>query len=221
MNNSNKVQFGATSWDEVELKQPKAGKSKDVYMRLENGSNVIRCITKPYQYQVHNFKEEGDQGFGDKIMCSAHHKSCPICELGDKPKRRWLVGIIDRKTQSVKVLDMSVSVFKSIQEFSRDEDYGEPGKYDIDIKVDKQGGATGYYTVIPKPPKALSADDVAKKDSIDLEEMTRRVTPPSPEKVQERLDSCRARKAGKTPVKMAEHTQDVEDPSQFVFPSVS
>lgn len=232
---SNKVQFGASSWDE-EIKQSNQNQTKDSYMRLESGSNVIRCVTKPYRYQVHSFKEnKDDTGYGDKIMCSAHHKSCPVCELGDKAKRRWFVGVIDRKTQSYKILDIGAQVFKSIQEFSRDEDYGEPGKYDIDIKVDKKGGPTGYYTVIPKPPKSLSEADIRVKDEqADVERLAMKVTPPTPERVQEILDGIRAKKAAKqshsapvTSSKNASHaasTEEVapeEDASQFEFPSVN
>lgn len=225
---SNVVKFGLTSWDEVELKQPtNFQKSKDLYMRLENGNNIVRCVTRPHQYLVHNFKEEGDVGFGDKIMCSSFHKECPVCAAGDKAKRRWLVGVIDRKTQTYKILDMSVSVFKAIQELSRDDDYGNPEKYDIDIKVDKQGGATGYYTVIPKPPKALSAADIDVKNKANLEDLMAKCTPPTPVKVQERLDAVRAKKTGKTPVK-ANGSKSTTTPvdmngsdEEFVFPAVS
>lgn len=226
------VKFGLTSWDEVELKQPSNfQKSKDLYMRLENGNNIIRCVTRPHQYEVHNFKEEGDTGFGDKIMCSSFHKEspCPVCALGDKPKRRWLVGVIDRKTQTYKILDMSVSVFKAIQELSRDDDYGNPEKYDIDIKVDKQGGATGYYTVIPKPPKALTATDIDIKNKVDLEDLMKKCTPPTPEKAQERLDAVRAKKSGKPTPARTNKSASVAAPvdmngsseEDFVFPAVS
>lgn len=200
---TNKIQsFGVTTWDEVELKQANSfQRSKDLYMRLENGNNVVRCVTRPHQYLVHNFKEEGDSGFGAKIMCSSFHKKCPLCDTGDRPKRRWLVGIIERKTQTYKVLDMSVSVFKAIQELSRDEDYGNPEGYDIDIKVDKQGGATGYYTVIPKPRKPLSEKDLELKNDVNHEDLLRKCTPPTPEKVQEKLDQERAKKGGQAPVR--------------------
>lgn len=228
---NNVAKFGLTSWDEVELKQPtNFQKSKDLYMRLENGNNIVRCVTRPHQYLVHNFKEEGDTGFGDKIMCSSFHKDapCPVCATGDKPKRRWLVGVIDRKTQTYKILDMSVSVFKAIQELSRDDDYGNPEKYDIDIKVDKQGGATGYYTVIPKPPKALTAADIDTKNSkANLDDLMAKCTPPTPAKAQERLDAVRAKKAGKAPAKAASRpavpTVDMNGSSdeEFVFPAAN
>ncbi|HVI40217.1 MAG TPA: hypothetical protein VM577_06120 [Anaerovoracaceae bacterium] len=229
---NNTFKFGITSWDEVEIKQANSfQRSKDVYMRLENGNNVVRCITRPHQYLVHNFKEEGDSGFGTKIMCSSFHKKCPLCEAGDRPKRRWLVGVIDRKTQASKILDMSVSVFKAIQELSRDEDYGNPEGYDIDIKVDKQGGATGYYTVIPKPKKPLSANDIDIKNGVNHEDLLKKCTPPTPEKVQEKLDQERAKKSGGGKAAPARNSKAASTPApvdmngasedDFVFPAVS
>lgn len=199
---SNNVQFGATSWDSVELKSAHGGakSNKEIWLRLDSGSNVVRCVTKPHQYLVHAFKDEGDSGFGAKIMCSSFHKSCPLCEEGNKPKRRWLVGVIDRKTQTYKILDMSVTVFKTIQELSRDDDYGNPEKYDIDIKVDKQGGATGYYNVIPKPAKPMSANDLEIKSSVNYDELLAKCTPPTPERVAEKMAFERAKKGGHSPV---------------------
>lgn len=222
------VKFGVTTWDEVEIKSGNAfqGGKKDVFMKLENGSNVVRCVTRPHQYHVHVFKEEGDSGFGDKIMCSMPgHGSCPLCEKGDRPKRRWYLGVIDRKEGRYKILDISVSVFKAIQELSRDEDYGDPMKYDIDIKVDKKGGATGYYTVIPKPPKPLTAADIEIKNAVNTEDLQRKCTPISPEKVLERIAAARARKGKGPMVKSAapsvvtvDMTGDHED---LTFPMVA
>lgn len=218
-----KMTYGLTSWDEVELKNNSFQKQKDLYMRLENGSNVLRVVTKPHQYRVHqNFKEKDAPGFGDRVMCSSFHGTCPACDKGDKAKNRWLLGVIDRRSTSFKILDISPAVFKGIQELSRDQDYGDPGKYDIDVKVDKQGGATGYYTIIPKPPRALSAQDVDIKSKIDTDDLVRRCSPPTPEKVQERLDGIAKRKAAKTGGAAASvavsDSSDSSDEETFDFP---
>ena len=66
--------------------------------------------------------------------------------------------------------------------------FGDPTKYDINIEVDKNGGATGYYTVQGYPKSPLSAADQVIKDSADLDDLKRRVTPYSPEQVQKRID---------------------------------
>jgi hypothetical protein len=187
-----KSSFGLTTWDDVEV-NPKFNKtlSRDLYMRLNSGSNPVRIITRPHQYLVHQYKEEGQKGFGDRIMCSSFNGACAVCELGDRAKRRWLVGIIDRKTQSYKILDMSVSVFRGIQELSRDENWGDPGRYDIDIKVNKEAGPSGYYMVVALPHRALSPADLELKNDADLDDLLRRCSPPTSEQVKQRLDSIR------------------------------
>lgn len=183
-----KSQFGEVTWGDTSTDINPRSDSRDTFLRLEKGSNKVRIITSPFQYTVHRYKRESDPGFGQKVMCSAVHGSCPLCNLGDKPKRRWLLGVVDRKTSSFKILDIGIAVFKSIQELTRSDDWGEPNKYDIDIKVDPNGGATNYYHVTPNLPKPLSAADVQIKDMVDMDEMKRRCNPPTADKVQERLD---------------------------------
>ena len=215
----NASKYGLTGWDDVELSNGKNMKrNRDEFIRLDSGSNVVRIVTKPHQYLVHKYKEKGDLGFGDKIMCSAFHGSCPVCELGDRPKRRWFVGVIDRKAQAYKVLDMSPAIFKSVQEFNRDEDYGEPTGYDMDIKVDKNGGATGYYTVIPKPPKPLSPEDMEIRNNADLDDLKRRCSPPTSDQTSQRLAAIRARKVARL---QAAGVTDDNSTSDDPFPAVN
>ena len=210
------AKYGLTNWDEVEVKQ-QSGQRKDLYMRLQDKNNVVRMITKPHEYMVHRYKTNPDDpGFGERIMSSLYHGRDPLVDKGLKPKRRWLVGIIDRRTQSYKILDMSVSVFKSIQDLVRDEDWGDPTQYDIDIKVDKNGGPTGYYTVIPKSKKPLSAADLDIKSQVDLDDLKRRCTPPTPEQVEELIKAIDAKSANnKKPAGQAAVEEDDEDDVDF------
>ena len=121
------------------------------------------------------------------MNCSGANGACPLCEKGDKPKRRWFLGVIDRKNNAYKILDIGFAVFKSIQTLAKDDDWGDPSRYDVDIVVDPNGGSTGYYTVVAKPPKPLTATDLVIKEENDPEDLAVRVVPPTTEKVQERL----------------------------------
>lgn len=184
-------QFGATSWDIDTGGGFKKENKKDEYLRLEQGSNVVRLVTKPHEYLVHRFKaHDKDPGYGERVLSSKFYGE-DVLEAAPynlKAKRRWLVGVIDRKTQSYKLLDISKSVFDGIRELVRDaEDWGDPSQYDIDIKVDKQGGATGYYKVIPKSKKPLSAADLEIKQNVDLENLKRKCTPPTVESMKARV----------------------------------
>lgn len=169
----------------------KAGNSKDLFLRLGEGSNELRLVTAPFQYLVHKYKKDpaNTKDFGQKIGCSALHGECQLCTAGDKAKPRWFYGVIDRKTGTYKVLDISFAVFSQIRKLARNtQRWGDPTKYDIDIVVDKNGGATGYYSVQPISKEPLSAADQQIKDSADLDDLKRRCTPPTAEMVQKRID---------------------------------
>jgi hypothetical protein len=183
--------FGEVSWNDDVFggSDKKFVNSKDLFLRLDEGSNELRLITQPFQYLVHKYKKEGEAGFGHKVSCSMVHGSCPLCADGDKAKPRWLLGVISRKTDTYKILDVSFAVYSAIRKLARNtQRWGDPTKYDIDIVVDKNGGATGYYSVQPISKEPLSASDQVKKDAIDFDDLKRRVTPPTAADVQKKLD---------------------------------
>lgn len=182
--------FGEVSWnDDVYTGGGERKNSKDLFLRLSEGSNEMRLVTQPFQYLVHKYKKEGDAGWGQKVSCSAIHGSCPLCAIGDKAKPRWLLGVISRTTGKYQILDISYAVFSQIRKLARNtQRWGDPTKYDIDIVVDKQGGPTGYYSVQPISKEPLSAEDQKIKDNVDFDDLKRRVTPLTPENVQKRID---------------------------------
>jgi hypothetical protein len=181
---------GEVSWTDTVFDASKKGNSKDSFLRLSPGSNIVRLLTLPHQYHQHKHLIEGGKKFGYRINCSGAHGSCPICEKStDKAKRRWYLGVIDRKSNTYKILDIGFAVFKAIQTLAKDDDWGDPSRYDVDIVVDPNGGSTGYYTVVAKPPKPLSAGDLVIREDNDPEALVRRATPPTPDKVLEKLQS--------------------------------
>jgi len=184
--------FGEVSWnDDVFSGDKKNSNNKDLFLRLEEGSNEMRLVTQPFQYLVHKVKKEPNnpKDFGQKVNCSAIHGSCPLCEAGDKAKPRWLIGVISRKAGAYRILDISFAVFSQIRKYARNtQRWGDPTKYDVDIVVDKAGGATGYYSVQAISKEPLSAADQVIKDGVDLDDLKRRVTPPTPDLVQKRID---------------------------------
>jgi hypothetical protein len=167
--------FGMVAWDDVELQdapQQNFVRARwDDIIKLSEGKNLLRLITKPHQYWIHKYKNhEDDPGYPDKIKCSKSLGSCPICDMKDKdgklrfPRtRRWYIGVIDRRSQAYKVLDVSPTLFRQIREFTRDEAWGDPSQYDIVVKVTKSAPPSGYYTVIPQPKTALSPGDLEVK----------------------------------------------------------
>ena len=190
--------FGEVSYnDDVYGDNKKTVNNKDLYFRLKEGTNELRLVTVPHQYIVHKYKAEGDKGFGTKIMCSAAHGSCPVCDIIDpetnKPKfpakLRWFFGAINRDTGKTQILDVGFAVYQQLRKWAKNAKWGDPAKYDIDIVVDPKGGATGYYTVQVCSKEPLSAEDQKKKDEFDLIDLKRRCTPPTVEFVLSRLEN--------------------------------
>lgn len=160
---------------------------KDLYLKLSAGSNEFRIVTSPYQYYVHSVKRDptNKKEFGRNFACTINNGRCKLCESGNKAKARWIFGIIDRKTQSYKVLDVSYAVFSQIRKLAANtQRWGDPTKYDIDIVVDKNGGATGYYSAQPIAKEPLSAKDLEIIDNIDFDYLKKRTTPPAPEVIE-------------------------------------
>lgn len=182
---------GEVDWSDDVLKiGDSKGKGKDQFLKLKPGSNLIRVLTLPHQYYQHKYKFSGEKGFGHRINCSAKHGHCPVCAEGDKPKKRWLFGVIDRGTNSYKILDVSWAVLSGVQSYAQDEDWGNTDQYDFDIVVNPNGGALGYYKAVAKPKRPLSAQDLLIRDEqMDLADLERRCTPPEPSKVEERFRS--------------------------------
>lgn len=194
--------FGEISWqDDIFGGNSEKKFVKDLFLRLDNGSNEVRLLTQPFQYLCHKYKKEGDKGYGTKVNCCAANGPCPLCEMGDKAKPRWLLGVISRKTGTYKILDVSYAVFQGIRKLAQNtQRWGDPTKYDIDISFNKNASKPNdFYAVSPVPKEPLSAADQQIRDNeVDLEDLKRRATPPTVEQVQKKLDKINGIGEGQT-----------------------
>lgn len=192
---NNKQTHGETTWDSDQNFGGKGGGSnKDLFLHLDNGSNIIRVLTNPFGYTVHqNVKKKGDAGKGQKVPCSATQENggkCVLCEMKHPNKSRWYFGVLDRKTGAYKVLDVPYMVFGPIRDLNRPpkkEIWGDPTKYDVDITVNK-ANPSAYYTVTPIPHKPLTAPEQQIRDTADLEYLKKKSEPYSYETVQKIVD---------------------------------
>ena len=166
------------------------GAQKDNFLRLRPGSNVVRILTLPHEYYQHKLVVDGGKRWGYRIGCSdvENNIDCGVCKRGDKPKRRWFLGVIDRREGTYKVLDISWSVYSSILTYVSDSDWGATDQYDIDIIVNPHGGPQDYYKTAPKPKKPLSEDDLRIKAENPSENLNKRCQPWTAERVQAELD---------------------------------
>lgn len=180
------VKNGVVEWGEPTLGNGKGGNE---FLRLNPGPNIVRLVTLPHQYHQHRYEPAGGQKWGYRINCSRSETEdrCPLCEMGNKAKRRWFVGVIERKNGKYMILDIGSQVFKMIQELAKGP-WGVPDSYDVNIAVDPNGGASNYYFVSPMPPTQLSADDIRLKEENPVSKLEERVSSPTPQSVKDRMN---------------------------------
>lgn len=183
---TNKV-IGEVSWETVGSKHNNEGGGKDSWMRLEDGQNTVRVVTNPHQYLVHKgVKRVGDKGFGEKVNCSIDE--CPLCKAGHPVSTRWYIGVIDRKSNSFKILDAAGSIVFGLKELNKNVRWGDVKKFDVDLIKNSKADPQHFYSVQPVPHTPLSAADQKIIDEADLDYLKKKTVAPTPEQVKERMD---------------------------------
>ena len=217
---NNNHKFGTTDWNEETgprkgFDKSTSGDNKIQYMKFVNGDNVVRVVLDPKKYITHKYKEEQDQGFGDWCKCSMPtHNSCPLCARKDRPKKRWLVGAIDRKSGQFRIMDISSAIYDQIKSLNQDEGWGDPKGYDINIVMNDKAVPANYYKVNPRAPKPLSEADLAIVKSVNEDELLRRCTPPEPEWVLSRINTIREKRNLSPLSELASSTSVVAEPQK-------
>ena len=156
-----KVGFGLTNWDEQMGGANTGAKRNDApkfpFARLGNGNNFFRIVTDPYKYFSIKYKNPNEKGFGKRINTAwPLHDDCPAKAAGFKPKKRYLVGVIDRSDGEIKILDMSIMVYEQLRAIKDAIDGGDIKSFDINVRVNREASATNYYMVMAQPASPLS-----------------------------------------------------------------
>lgn len=222
---------GEISWDDSGSKQRF---NREDFIKLENGTNAIRLVTNPFKYLVHKVKFENDKSFGRNVRCAGN--GCPLCAEGNKPQDAYITYAINRKDGKIKKYEFKTQIMKSIQTLRQNfVQYKDVKTFDLMIVVNPQGGATGYYTVIPGPQSPLTPSEQVEIDKLDigkLEEYCAFVSPSEvtdsierianwiaknnkdqtqPQQPQQQTQTVAKKKAPVTPVVHVEEEDEEED----------
>lgn len=178
------VTVGEVDWN-IELPGQGGSRESD-FMNLEEGENDVRVLAKPQQKYVHWVVDE--MGKKRKVDCAI--KDCPVCKRGqdgDRAKASWLVKVLNRKDNKVKLLEIGPQIFGGIQKLVDSKKWGPVSEYDITI-LRGAPGTKPLYTVVPSPHSPLTAEEkqafAAFNERVDI---SRFVTPPAPAVVAEKL----------------------------------
>lgn len=116
------------------------------FLKLENGDNKIRLVSKPVEVILHQTSEKG------KPFATApcQGEKCELCAAGKKKNYKYGYLVLSRKDGKPYIFEAPITVFRQIVGYATNEEYGDPMKYDLTIK--KEGTAPQVtYTVIASP----------------------------------------------------------------------
>jgi hypothetical protein len=180
--NENTPSIGIRAWGTIPKKTTQYDDDlpKLPFMRMQSGINCVRIITGiGVYYQVKWKGPNSKRPYGDKIRTSwpTYKDECPVKKyLGMEGKERYMVVVIDRADQELKLLDLSQLTAEQIETTLEVKNAKgkklTPRDFDISIKFDpKSKVATGYYSVVGGDSEPMSEEDLKLIADIGGEEV--------------------------------------------------
>ena len=153
MSKQTKNTKSAKNADDSFISEESLGSGSASYMKLENGDNKVRIISKPIAGYV--------EWIDDKPVRTPMSDGEPEATDDEKPPKKFIaVALIDQEDDTVKILEVTQqSIIKPIRTLANNPDWGNPFTYDINIHKSGEGLKT-KYVVTPSPKKALSKEAI-------------------------------------------------------------
>jgi len=172
-----KIVFGKTGevdWNEVETGSG-SNSSKDLFMRLEEGENVVRVMGRPFQFHVHWIQTSDNKK--RKIVSASERNSLTdkLEDAGFKRQPKWIVKVLDRDGDQFKVMEIGSQILNGIKALAQNNKWGDVRNYDLSIHRGPKGSQP-LYTVTPNPKEKLGTEFKSQFDSfeerLDLSKLT-------------------------------------------------
>ena len=166
-----KIVFGEVDWNNGDTGAP-----KNDYMKLEEGENVVRVMGNPVQYYVHWITTT--DGSKRKIVSPIDSMALVsrLEDAGFKRKATWIVKVLDRKTDTFKVLEVGSQIYNGIRSLYNNPKWGKVTDYDISIMRGPKGSQP-LYSVQPNPKEkidpSLKGKFVEFSSRVDVSKMTK------------------------------------------------
>lgn len=151
---------------EVDWNDNVKDENKSLFMRLQQGKNRIRVVSKTPVVK----KSHWVDGVGS-VLCKGNQ--CELCEEY-KLSVKYLLKVIDRTDNELKILEVTTGVFKRLCKMHKDEEWGPLINYDINIEKTGVKKKT-EYSVIPSKRYELTPEelDMIEIRNIDLKKIAR------------------------------------------------
>lgn len=159
------IHFGEVDWNS----NSGGGGNKDIFMKLVQGSNVIRVLGNPIQSHVHWVESPN----GKRKINSPVDSPALVTRLEDqgfKRKKSWYLRVLDRKEGQFKLIEVGWQIYSGIETLVKSEHWGKTTAYDITIQRGAKG-SNPLYQVNGIPPFALKKAEVEayKEFNADLD----------------------------------------------------
>lgn len=153
----------------------------DLFLKVEEKPTIIKILdASPFDNYVAHWLDEVEEG-SKSIRCWADAGSCPLCAIGDKPKKFSacfnVISLEDPALPVLRVWEAGVKIARQLKEIALDDKKGPLDRADL-------------YFSIKKVQKAKAVEYILERiRSRDLEEETG-VKPLPDSKVAEFLADC-------------------------------
>lgn len=150
-------------YDKIEEQYGLASARGD-WMRLVQGDNVVRIVSKFENYAVH-----WDPETKRSVICIGK-EHCKYCQEGKELTVKYSGWVIDRADKQVKLLTIGHKIFKAIGLLGKSDEYGFKDIPAYDITINKEGqGLDTRYTVIPgRSDKPLTKKEQQQIDQVAI-----------------------------------------------------
>ena len=155
------------------VEESKSDLKKTEWIKLVNGNNVVRFFGPLLQAKRLQFSQ--------KQFVTVPLHMAVNCPESVKVSYIHFAGAIDRKDGVAKIMQIGPQIMKGIQALVREDDFGHPSRYDINI-VKNDKSTSDFYKVTPKAPKPYSASDLLAIEGFDTESLSYWANP-SPEHI--------------------------------------
>ena len=184
-------------WDEFEPQTESTQstvKKKFNRIDFDKPETQIRILSDTPAKRMYHFVKTSTSGAGKPVICCGD--GCPVCATGNAPSPKWLFPALNRNTLEVGVVQLSMTIMKSISRLRKLPMFGPNIKsYDIliikDVTKGRDGKKKTSYQVQGIPKAAVDKLDsettariIEELKQIDIESVA---MPYSPEQTMKYL----------------------------------
>ena len=131
------------------------------FWRPQKGISKVRILS---EYEAYGFHWDNKKKKGGR--CIGKDEGCIFCKEGDNPKAKFLMWVIDREDNVIKIAQIGYTVIQQIAELQVSDDWGFSVVPDYDITINRKGeGIDTKYFVQPASTKTKLT--TAEKKAVD------------------------------------------------------